>query len=121
MFSGEEININPQEDLAEECDFIFALQKPKPYVEAPIISLTEAKDEDMDWGMAQCAAQMYGAMLFNEAERRPITTIYGCATDGIEWRFMKLHQQLYTIDTKTYTAIPEILGVWHRIIRQYVQ
>lgn len=56
--------------------------------------------------------------LFNEAERRPIATIYGCATGGIEWR---LHQQLYAIDTKTYIAIPEILGAWHKIIGQDVR
>jgi hypothetical protein len=120
LFSGEEININPQDDLSGECDFIFALQKPKLYIEAPIISLTEAKDEDMEWGLAQCAAQMYGAMLFNQSEGKKIEVIYGCATDGIEWRFMKFQNKKYLLDTKIYTEISEILGIWHHIVKLYI-
>jgi hypothetical protein len=120
LFSGEDINISVNDDLSGECDFLFALQKPKLYVEAPIISLAEAKDEDMEWGLAQCAAQMYGAMLFNEAEGKNIDTIYGCATDGVEWRFMKLKDKLYSVDNKIYTDIKEVLGVWHYIIKLYL-
>jgi RNase P/RNase MRP subunit POP5 len=120
LFSGEDLNINTQDDLSGECDFLFSLQKTKLYIDAPIISLAEAKDEDMEWGLAQCAAQMYGAMLFNEAENQPITCIYGCATDGIAWRFMKLENKLYTVDNKIYTDIPEVLGVWHAIIGLYL-
>jgi hypothetical protein len=120
FFSGEAIDVRPEDDLSGECDFVFTLQARKPYIEAPIISLAEAKDEDMEWGIAQCAAQMYGAHLYNEAEGKNIPVIYGCATDGIEWRFLKLEKQLYSLDTKVFTEISEILGVWHRIITSYL-
>jgi hypothetical protein len=120
LFSGEDINVNVHDDLSGECDFLFALQKPKLYIEAPIISIAEAKDEDMEWGLAQCAAQMYGAVLFNEAEGKNIQMIYGCATDGVEWRFMKLKDKLYSVDNKIYTDIQEVLGVWHHIINLYL-
>ena len=66
FFSGENIDIRPEDDLAGECDFFFGLHPPKPFIDTPIISLAESKDEDMEWGIAQCAAQMYGAKLFNE-------------------------------------------------------
>ena len=66
FFSGEQLNIRPNDDLAGECDFFFSLHPPKPYIDAPIISLAEAKNEDMNWGIAQCAAQMLGAKIFNE-------------------------------------------------------
>ena len=42
FFSGEQINIRPEDDLAGECDFFFALQPPKLYIDVPIISLAEA-------------------------------------------------------------------------------
>ena len=120
FFSGEQINICAEDDLAGECDFFFALQPPKLYIDAPIISLAEAKDEDMDWGIAQCAAQMYGAKLFNERENKPIPFIYGCATDGIEWQFMKFENNIYYVDTKIYTDLKEILGVWHYVINLFL-
>ncbi|MBC8111562.1 MAG: hypothetical protein H7Y04_10920 [Verrucomicrobia bacterium] len=96
FFSGENIDISPEDDLSGACDFFFSLQAPKPYIEAPIISLAEAKDEDMEWGIAQCAAQIYGAKLFNEAEGKHIDTLYGCATDGTEWHFMKFKKNFYS-------------------------
>jgi hypothetical protein len=120
FFSGENIDVKPEENLAGPCDFFFSLQSPKPYIEAPIISLAEAKDEDMDWGLAQCAAQMYGATLFNEMEGKVIPFIYGCATDGIEWQFLKLENNVYHLDNKIYTDLKEILGVWHYVINLYL-
>ncbi len=74
----------------------------------------------MDWGIAQCAAQMLGAKLYNEMEGKNIPFIYGCATDGIEWQFMKLENDIYYVDNKIFTDLREILGVWHYIINLYL-
>ena len=120
LFSGEDINVRSEDDLSGPCDFFFSLQLPKLYVEAPIISLAESKDEDMEWGIAQCAAQMYGAKLYNDMEGKDIPIIYGCATDGIEWRFMKLENNVYFIDNKTITELPKILGTWHQVLQSYL-
>jgi hypothetical protein len=120
LFSGEELEVNPQDDLSGACDFFFTLVPQSAFLESPIISLTEAKDEDMDYGIAQCAAQLYGAKLFNEAEEKNIPFLYGCATDGVEWIFMKFENNTFFIDNKIYTDIKEILGVWHHIIQLYV-
>ena len=120
FFSGEALNVKPEDDLSGECDFFFALHPPKLYIDAPIISLAEAKDEDMEWGIAQCAAQMLGAKFYNEAEGKDIPFIYGCATDGIEWQFMKLENDVYYVDNKVFTDLKEILGVWNYIIKLYL-
>jgi hypothetical protein len=120
FFSGEAININAKDNLAGECDFFFSLHPPKLYIDAPIISLAEAKDEDMEWGIAQCAAQMYGAKLFNEQENKPMPFIYGCVTTGTDWQFLKLENDVYYVDNKIYTDLKEILGVWHHVINLYL-
>jgi hypothetical protein len=120
FFSGESLDVDNQADLAGPCDFFFSLHPPKPFIDAPIISLAEAKDDDMDWGVAQCAAQLYGAKIFNENEGKSINTLYGCATDGIEWQFIKLEENTFFIDTKIYTDLEEVLGVWHQIIKSYL-
>jgi hypothetical protein len=120
FFSGEVLNVKPEDDLAGECDFFFSLHPPKLYIDAPIISLAESKNEDMQWGIAQCAAQMLGAKIYNETEGKKIQFIYGCATDGIEWQFMKLENDIYYVDNKVFTDLKEILGVWNHIIKLYL-
>ncbi len=117
LFSGEELPVDADRDLSGECDFFFVLAPYKPYLESPIISLVEAKDEDMDYGIAQCAAQLYGAKLFNEAEGKNFPTLYGCATDGFEWKFIRFENDIFFIDNRMYTDLKEILGVFHHIIQ----
>ena len=119
LFSGENIDIQPENDLSGECDFFFGLHPPKPFIDTPIISLTEAKDEDMELGIGQCAAQMYGARLFNEADGKNIPVIYGCVTNGLEWQFLKLYNNCFYVDKKVYTDLSELLGVWHTILTFY--
>jgi hypothetical protein len=120
FFSGEDLNVSPENDLSGECDFFFALHPPQSFMDAPIISLTESKDEDMEWGVAQCAAQMYGAKLYNESEHKDIKIIYGCATDGVEWQFMRFENDTFFVDNKVYTDLREILGLWHFVIQSYL-
>jgi hypothetical protein len=120
LFSGEDLLVDSENDLSGECDFFFTFVSRSLYLESPIISIVEAKDEDMEYGRAQCAAQLYGAKLFNEAEGKNIPVLYGCATDGVEWQFMRFENNIFYIDSKIYTDIKEILGVWHHIIQFYV-
>ena len=82
--------------------------------------MAESKDEDMEWGVAQCAAQMYGAKLYNEMEGKDIPIIFGCATDGIEWQFMKLENNVYHLDNRVFTELTSILGIWHQILKSYL-
>ena len=121
LFSGEDLSVDAAQDLAGPCDFFFALHPPKMEMEAPVVSLVEAKDEDMDWGIAQCAAQMYAAHLFNEQHQKPIKVIFGCATTGVEWKFLKLENKIFTIDRHSLTDIGQVLGVWHQILPIYLK
>lgn len=121
LFSGEEMNINANDDLAGPCDFFFGLYPLSPYIETPIISVVEAKDEDVEWGVAQCAAQLYAAHLMNIQEEKDVPTLYGCATDGVEWQFLKFENNMFTINPKPITDITQILGIWHWIITFFIQ
>jgi hypothetical protein len=120
FFSGEEVNINAEDDLAGPCDFFFALTPPSLLLEAPIISIAEAKDEDLDWGLAQCSAQLYAAHLFNLQEGRDIPVLYGCATDGVEWQFFKFENNTFYVEPRPMTDLPQILGTWHWIIQFFI-
>ncbi len=121
LFSGEELDVDALKDLSGACDFFFVLHPRKPYIESPIISLVESKNEDMEYGRAQCAAQLYGAKLYNEAEGKNIPVLYGCATDGVEWQFIRFENNVFYLDNKIYTDLREILGVWHTIVQFYLK
>jgi len=121
FFSGEDLNIKPEDDLSGECDFFFALHPPQPFIDAPIISIAEAKDEDLEWGTAQCAAQLYGAKLFNETEGKHFPVLYGCTSTGTDWQFIRFENDTFYVDSKIYTDIREILGVWTFILDFYTK
>jgi hypothetical protein len=120
FFSGEEVNISAADDLAGPCDFFFALTPLSLLLEAPIISIAEAKDEDLDWGIAQCSAQLYAAHLFNQQEGKDIPVLYGCATDGVEWLFLKFENNTFYIEPRPVTDLQQILGTWHWIIQFFI-
>jgi hypothetical protein len=120
FFSGEEVNISAEDDLAGPCDFFFALTPPTPLFEAPIISIAEAKDEDLEWGLAQCTAQVYAANLMNQQEGKILPVLYGCATTGTDWQFFKFENNTFYVEHKPMTDLPQILGTWHWILNYYV-
>jgi hypothetical protein len=121
LYSGEELFVDDKQDLSGACDFFIAKHPRKNVMQAPVITLAEAKDEDFNYGQGQCLAQMYAAQIFNAQKGKSQPFIYGCAmTDGI-WKFMKLEENRAYIDIKTYylTDLPKILGILHQIIQSY--
>jgi hypothetical protein len=120
LFSGEELSVSPEEDLSGPCDFFFAANPNLYSLEAPIVAFAEAKDEDMEWGTAQCTAQMIASQRYNESKGKPTPTVWGCATTGGEWKFIKLTGNNLVVDSKNYYVdrIEILLGVFHHIIEQ---
>jgi hypothetical protein len=122
LYSGEDLTVDASQDLAGECDFFISKHPRKSVMQAPIITFVEAKDEDFEYGQAQCIAQMYASLIFNEQEGKPIPYVYGCAVTSGEWKFLKLEKNKVSIDTKTYylVELPKILGVFHQVIQSFL-
>lgn len=122
LYSGEDLYIDDKKDLSGACDFFLAKHPRKEVMQAPVITLAESKDQDMDYGKGQCLAQMYAAQIFNEQKGKPQPFIYGCAVTGGDWKFMKLAGKQVFIDEKTYyiSDLPKILGIFHHIIKLYL-
>ena len=62
LYSGEDLTVDASRDLSGECDFFFSKHPRKSVMQAPVITLVEAKDEDFEYGQAQCTAQMYASL-----------------------------------------------------------
>lgn len=121
IYSGQRLDVNPELGLCGECDFILTNTQPMPLLQSPIAIILEAKKQDVEAGLGQCAAQMVGAQLFNQIEGRRKTTIFGCVTTGESWQFLKLAETALALDRSRYYIdnVGAILGVFQAIIAFY--
>ncbi len=121
LFSGENLDGDKSKELNGECDFIFAKAPYAVELKAPIITIVEAKQANLDKATAQAAAQMQGARLFNQKKGTDIDTIYGATTSGTEWLFLKLEGNVIYIDVERYSIqkLPQLLGILDYIVNLY--
>ena len=118
IISGANLDVDASCGLNGECDFILSLSRLQDMIQAPIFCITEAKKQDVEWGTAQCAAQLFGAARLNQREQPPLTTLYGCATTGIEWRFLRFSDNTFVLDDARYLINEpgRLLGVLQYIV-----
>jgi fido (protein-threonine AMPylation protein) len=120
FFSGVDFNVDSQNGLNGFCDFLISLSKEQLFIRAPIITLVEAKNENLKSGLAQCIAEMVAAHLFNEQQGNSIKIIYGAVTIGTIWQFLKLEEKVVSIDLSEYYIrdVKKILGILLSAIKQ---
>ncbi|MBE9212180.1 hypothetical protein IQ247_05555 [Plectonema cf. radiosum LEGE 06105] len=106
FFSGEDFTVDETLGLNGTCDFLLSKSTEQIEIEAPVFILVEAKKADLKVGLGQCAAEMVAAQKFNQIKRQMIPTIYGCVSNGTQWRFMQLQDKLLTIDLYDYPLPP---------------
>ncbi len=121
IYSGESLNVDKDNGLQGECDFMLAKDVQTFDLSYPIIQIVEAKKHDIEIGIPQCMAQLLGAKIFNDTHQTPVSKIYGCVTTGDDWLFMYLENETVYVDNKRYylTEIEQILGVFQTIIDFY--
>ena len=97
-FSGYQFDVDAKLKLTGFCDFILTATPNQMEIDAPIFCLVEAKNDNVEKGIAQCGAEMYAAKLFNERQGKPRNVIFGCVTTAFSWAFLKLENQTLYID-----------------------
>jgi hypothetical protein len=120
IYSGQRLDVLPEKGLVGECDFILAATDPLPLLRAPLVTIVEAKKNDIEAGLGQCAAQMVAARIFNEQEEHPFRVVFGCVTTGENWQFLRLEGAVLAIDRIRYYIdnVGLILAVWQAILVQ---
>jgi hypothetical protein len=113
LFSGVEFVVDEAAGLSGVCDFLFSRSKQNLYIEAPVLSVVEAKNESFKQGIAQVGAEMVAATLFNQREGHISKQVFGVVTIGDEWQFLKLENNVLFVDSKRYDLeeLPNILGI----------
>jgi len=120
LFSGTDFNVDFEKGLNGYCDFIISRSKEQLTINAPVLIIVEANNENIKSGLGQCAAAMLAAQLFNQQEGNAIETIYGAVTTGDIWKFLKLVGAELFIDLSNYYIkdIDNILGILSETIHE---
>ena len=121
LYSGVMLNADSKQGLNGECDFIFSNKAHSYFLESPIFALVKAKNDNVDYGLSQCIAQMLGASVFNQTQALSIPTIYGCVTTGHDWLFLNQQRQNIFIDDQRYYLdnLGGLLGIFQHIVNLY--
>ena len=117
LYSGRKLNMN--KDLEGTCDYLITLgHKVIDYFIAPLFCIVQAPKQDISHGIAQCAVQLMGVKIYNENDGIQLPYLYGAATDGQKWRFLRLKDNVITIHDSYYSLgnLPMILGVLNYLI-----
>ena len=121
FFSGSEFNVDPATGLNGYCDYILTVSQELYEIHAPVLTLVEAKNENIKGGLGQCIAEMVAAHKFNQKHDNRVEVIYGAVTTGTNWKFLKLVNQTMFIDLDDYyiKEINQIMGILVNPFKQY--
>jgi len=124
LFSGVDFTVDDTRGLNGICGFIITKSPEILAVTAPVIIVVEAKKENINAGLGQCAAEMVAAQIFNartapiaknlsEKLTSDVSPIYGVVTTGSIWQFLSLQDQILSIDLSEYYLkdVNKILGI----------
>ncbi len=120
LFSGVIFDVDKDRGLAGFCDFIISQSPEQFYLSAPIITVVEAKNENIVGGLGQCIAEMYAAHLFNEKEGLQLPAVFGAVTTGNAWKFLKLENNTVYVDIQDYYIdnVNKIIGILVEMAKQ---
>ncbi len=109
LFSGIDFNVAPSRGLSGFVDFILSKSPEQYFLQSPVITIVEAKNENIKAGLGQAIAEMVAAAIFNGNNDE----ILGVVTTGELWNFLTLEGDKVQIDRRTYflDRIDKILGI----------
>jgi hypothetical protein len=120
LFSGVEFNVSIERGLRGVCDFLLSLSPTQLTIEAPVVTIVEAKNDNLKTGLVQCIAEMVAAQLFNREQGNDIPTVFGALTTGTYWKFLRLAETTVYVDVIEYHVqdAERIVGIITAMIQE---
>ena len=118
LFSGIELDADEARGLNGVCDFVITRSPYQHVLSAPLITIIEAKNDNLRSGLGQCIAAMCAAQWVNQAAATTIAAVYGAVTTGGAWKFLQLRDAGVTLDLVEYhiESLGKILGILGHIV-----
>jgi hypothetical protein len=113
LFSGEDFTVDRSLGLNGICDFLISRAPAQLTIKAPVIAVVEAKKGVLRDGWGQCIAELVAAQKFNQQRHQEISCTYGIVTNGLLWQFIKLSDQMVSIEPTEISLKPldQLLGI----------
>jgi hypothetical protein len=102
LLSGVALDVDPAKGLNGVCDFILTKPARQFILSAPVVTVVEAKNDNLRNGLGQCIATTYAAALYNQRAESPVAAVCGVVTTGSAWKFLRLEGTTVTLDLKEY-------------------
>ena len=119
LFSGVALDVDPAKGLNGVCDFLLSKTARQFILSAPVVTVVEAKNDNLRTGLGQCIATTYAAALYNQRVESPLPAVFGVVTTGSTWKFLRLAGTTVTLDLKEYYIdnLGKLVGVLTHIIQ----
>jgi hypothetical protein len=123
LFSGVDFTVDADAGLSGVCDYLFSLSPMQLVVQAPVLAIVEAKNDNLKSGLAQCMAEMLAAQKFNARRGTETPVLYGVVTTGSAWKFLRLSGVEVIIDETEYhiEQLETILGILVFMVREALE
>jgi hypothetical protein len=102
LFSGVDFTVDAEQGLRGVCDFLLSRSPEQLTIEAPVVTVVEAKNENIKAGIGQCLAEMIAVQLFNRLKGQELPAVYGAVTTGNNWKFLRLAGDKANVDLAEY-------------------
>lgn len=118
LFSGVEFDVDAARGLNGYCDFIMTRSPLQSILTAPVLAITEAKNDNLRSGLGQCIAAMVAAEEFNARAAEVVAAVHGVVTTGGAWKFLRLVGSELTLDRREYfvAELGRIMGILAHIL-----
>jgi hypothetical protein len=123
LFSGIEFNVDKEQGLNGICDYIISLSPEQLFLDVPVITIVEAKNDNLKSGYGQAISAMVASKMYNDSKGRSIENLYGVVTTGSLWNFFKLSDNVVWVDRDEYhiSNLPKLIGIFLHIISKIIK
>ena len=113
LFSGVDFTVDASLGLNGLCDYLLSLSPEQLTIEVPVVTVVEAKNDNLKSGLGQCMAEMVAASLFNQQRGREMPRVYGVVTTGSLWKFLRLEAGVVSLDLREYpiSELGRVVGI----------
>jgi hypothetical protein len=119
LFSGVALDVDSAKGLNGVCDFLLTKTARQFILNAPIVTVVEAKNDNLRNGLGQCIASAYAAQLYNQRAENSIQAVCGVVTTGSAWKFIRVTGTTVILDLKEYYIdnLGKLIGVLKYIVQ----
>ncbi len=118
LFTAIELSADVSRGLTGFCDYLLTKSPVQMVARGPLVTIIEAKNDNIHSGLWQAIATTYSLGLINRNEGHPVKAAYGAITTGNMWQFIRVDETTVTFDSTQYliSDLGKIFGILKHII-----